>query len=354
MNSKLKLSEISSAIIFITLFLTAWIIFGFNTYNADYSAYEAVYYNSSLNVDYEIGYIIFSQIVSALGINFQGFRVLYGLIALVILFKSLYDYAGNMGVLAAYLLYPFLFDVTQVRIFMAEAIVIFSIRFLKEKNKKNVRNFIICIVIAMTFHTTAIVYFALALAYIKDTKKVLRISCIVVAFLLVINFGANQLLYVLISALSFLGTNWVNGLGYITFWSNLRTQMLLYLAIGIMICLVDYFKDKLCETYKLEKNSILLRKVLYVSMMYIPLIGFGPSFGRMFRCMLPVLYCTMAQGKIVRGWKLNVLNFACLLVAVALAALLFYSHIITGDQDTYNRVFRAILNNNQIFSFYIP
>lgn len=65
--------------------------------------------------------------------------------------------------------------------------------------------------------------------------------------------------------------------------------------------------------------------------------------------MIPILYCVLINGTAVNGRMLNLKRFAVKAYCILVAFILFYSHIITGELDAYNRIFRNILDNNLLW-----
>lgn len=336
------------------IILFAWIIFAFNYNNPDFENYRILYdYGvEGVYTRIEIGYIFICRIAKAIGLTFVEFRALIGLVGFLIIKNSLQKYTNNIGlILLSYLLYPFLFEAIQIRMFIVSVVVLFSIRYLEEFSKINIIKFVTCILLAASFQVASIFFLVLLLTYIQDNRKVMIISIsISIAELILFNQNFIQLI---LSSFGFLGENFSLGMRYVTFIDTHRRLMWLYFGLDAVPIIIFHINERrkkdICEVGLdvYEKYRNVLIKCVYVSLTTIPLIEIGSSWGRIFRSMLIIIYSAIVNYPIRSGLssKNNALRKVYLIV---FSIVLFYSHILTGSNDTYTRVFRAMIENNYL------
>ena len=137
----------NSKTLFIIMFLWMWILLAFSSGNADYIMYKEQYEASAQNGIQNWGYPLFSImlcIFSSLYIPYNVFLGFYGLIGLTLIATTIYKLSKNKSLTAAcYFIFPFVFDVVQIKNFMAMAIIIYAMQFLiNTNNKKNITKYI--------------------------------------------------------------------------------------------------------------------------------------------------------------------------------------------------------------------
>lgn len=255
MNFSIKLKRNLGSIALFILFLWSWTIFGFNTYNPDYKGYEVGYYSGfsgTANSTYignsvEIGFKLLCSVFNVLGVPYQFFLEIISFICLGIIVKCMKDYTLSPGLAyVAYLLYPFWMNVIQIRNFIVGVILMFAIRYLMSFDKVNVLKYVFLIMLAATIHSTSIVFLALMLVYIRDCKKVMRISTMITGFLLIVRFFAFGVIGKIISMMTFLGSNFATGTGYLDYSGKYYRLMWLYFLIGgslIAMSTYRYYAD---------------------------------------------------------------------------------------------------------------
>lgn len=120
---------------------------------------------------YEIGYSIYSQIISKLNVNDQ---VYLFIVAMTIIIPIGYTWIKNskmpgISVFIYITLGFFAFSFSGLRQAIAISIIVFSFNYI---NQRNFIKFLICLVLAISFHTTAFVFvFAYPLYHIKLNNK---------------------------------------------------------------------------------------------------------------------------------------------------------------------------------------
>ncbi|MHA6509045.1 EpsG family protein [Tessaracoccus sp. Y1736] len=169
------------------------VVFVGNSSNPDYDAYLRRYTlaKNSASDDrvsvFESGFQLMFEQSSSAGLSYQDFVASVGLIGLLLINRTvrMFPGAGNF-VYPLYLLYPLVFDAVQLRNFLALAVVIHASRYLLLGGVRNRLFFFISVIVATTFHQTAIVYALLGLVPMVRMKSnwPIYVGSIALAFLL--------------------------------------------------------------------------------------------------------------------------------------------------------------------------
>lgn len=129
------------------------------------------YDNSIRNV--ELGYSFISFAFAKAGIPYNIYRAITFLICSLLVIVTFSQISNNYSYfLSLYFLYCFLFDIQQIRNFIAISIIIFSFKYLI--SGKVVR-YIACVIIASLFHFTAIIFLLFLIVLVKDYDKLSKL-----------------------------------------------------------------------------------------------------------------------------------------------------------------------------------
>ena len=173
-----KRSNILLGIIFISIFLICVLRSG--SVGRDIAGYELAYkmtkdvqFSDFNYIYYENGYLLFMKICVAMKMNFQCFLVVTYLIILFPIFifieKFSNDKIFSVMIYICYMLFEF--DLTGLRQAIAMSITLVAFVILIEKKKMYLFWYFLIILLAMTFHKSAIICLAiLPLMLIKDIK----------------------------------------------------------------------------------------------------------------------------------------------------------------------------------------
>lgn len=281
---KIKIKNIPTNIMFLIMWLIdAFYVQNSNSYFSDYMEYYNVYNGCKQNY-FELGYYYCGLLAKMVGLNFFGFRLIIISITLILMRNSILKYAKEPELVTLlYMMHPFLLQCIQIRNALSIAIIIYSLRYLVEKNLQIVK-FIFCVIIATLFHSSAILYLIILLCIYLKPKYIVPIS---VAILLIFEgmFGTykNQIVQLLTQITHndkiayYLNTD-VNGI--------LTNSMILYFIIYFMCLFVFLW----CYNEKKEKNIdyILISSSIYI-FSYIPIMLVHYDYFRIFEYYFPVV-----------------------------------------------------------------
>ena len=320
---------------FIVLLFIIWTFFAFNTENADYASYANWYRITSisgLQNRFEIGFSFSMLLATKMGFTFTQFLMLYSAIGLCLVGNFIIKNCDFPCVaLLLYFIYPFFYDVVQIRNFMAMAIVLFGTRFLKKFDMKNVILFISIVLLAMSFHITAVFSFSSMLAYFKNYKTVLRLTvilavCMCGAFImlpnsllnLILNFGAET---------------------YVESGSTIK-KVIGYCAFSLIASLFAYRISK-------SRNTTLLRLVPIMLLTCVPIAITSQAY-RMFRNLSVLLYVVFLNDGIrIEKRKLFLHKEKIIYIMFAiLYSIFFFIRQLSPFAPMYSEVTEAILKNN--------
>lgn len=134
--------------------------------------YENIY---SSEIGIQPLYYLLQVFFRNINVDFDGFRISCFLVCMIGIYLILNKITDSFNTFAiVYMMYFFFLDGEQIRNFMASCILIVAFYYLLGEEKHNVRNFIICIVIATLIHTVFIVYFSFIIVRFKfDLNKII-------------------------------------------------------------------------------------------------------------------------------------------------------------------------------------
>jgi len=182
----------SSKIVSALLLILMWVLYGWNTGNADYMSYNiGYYYNAVSNINWskEVGFQLLCKLFYKFGLQYNQFLVIISIIGLVLITSTVRRYTKNVAfILAIYFIFPFMLDVVQVKNFMAMAIVVFALRFLIEKKKWGKVKYIILVMFASTLHYVALFYFLFLLTEVRNAKRLIYFSLAAASIGVVISY----------------------------------------------------------------------------------------------------------------------------------------------------------------------
>lgn len=243
---KLNIAYCCLAVDFFLLFLLA--VFRDETVGTDYRTYISIF-EAFLDIDYnhitddyfaekgEISFVLLGYIVKQIFSDYIYIVCATYFIIIFSVYKFIKKYSVDILV-SGFLFFSFSFynmSLNILREYIAAAIILKSIDYLN----KDWKRFLLCVLIAMTFHKTAVIFAIIypALRYIKDTRK----SCIALLFFCAIAaIFSNQLI-------SFIGDVANYGSKYTTAGNEAEIDLKIFVNITLFFIYYFYyvqFKNK--------------------------------------------------------------------------------------------------------------
>lgn len=335
-----------SKITMIFMFILMWILFGFNTGNADYMTYEFIY--KGFYPNHEFGFMALVKFFNMLGFSYQHFLITISFIGLFFLIKVINKYTKNINyVLALYFIFPFMLDVVQVRNFLTMVLIICGIDFLISKEKFSTIKYIGFVILASSIHYSSLFYLVLLVVKFLSTRQLLIFPFLSLA--LVALAYTNILPFIINSMID--NTK-------ILFWFQDRSKFGFLISAfiqitGFIFIYIAYKKS--FKFYKKNKvslvNSIdminfyeIILKINLVLFLIYPLYIFNMTFFRLYRNLLILNYIAIS----------NIIQFAfnnkferfvyqlCFIVYIILLMTYFICF------SAFDTVFIPIFNRNLI------
>ncbi len=277
---------------FAILLCVMWYLFSFNGESADIDVYER-FYGYSDRIDeamFEPGFFLMCKLCSGFGLSFEQFHQLFGLIAFSLIGISVAQYCVYPTLpMILYLLYPFLLDCAQIRHFMAVAIFVFAIRYLRSYSLKNLLFYVSLILIAASFQLTAIAFFAFLLVYVKKRRRVYFIAVFITLLLFTLGMSIKSLPVF----------SYILDLRDKDFYEDSMPMMQLlmyslFYLILISLAVLAYKRGRFKNEGK-ECMQEMMVKISYVAMTFIPVLLVDFQFTRLFRASLLPVYIAIAN-----------------------------------------------------------
>lgn len=326
-----------------------WAISAWNTYNPDYNVYKRWFdlknYGGILK-RFEPGFAYSMIVMSKMNLSYQQFLMIYFAIGLIIIALSVKCYCRQPAlVILLYGIYPFFMDIVQIRNFMAEAIIIFALRFLEERSKRNIFLYILFVMIASTFHITFMVFLIFLLAYFKNYFLTLKISLSITlclgAFIIIDPGGIAK------AASKFVATVYF------------EEEMSLYRVLGyaffavliIVIVWLYYYRSKNGKQDNKEYNYLMY--IIPTLLVMISFIALSAQCYRFFRNMLLISYIVLINIGIKRERHIIKFNNMQLIISLSVLfiSVFFFEHQLGRNANHYETVTRAVLENNLLFDY---
>lgn len=229
-------------------------------------------------------------------LTYEEFKVLIIFISALLIRRTIKylvdDYKMSTMCWSLYMIYPALLDLIQVRFFLAEAIVIFSFRFLVEGKTSGYLKYILGVMIAYTVHSSAIFYllFLLAIILNGDKKKLIYIVSVICSLFCIV--GKKYI--IMIASLIFNQeriTRYFYSTEAVGFWGVIAYTLTLFLFINVAssICIIE----KNSENELSKKFFDCLYGCNIISTLIMPLTLFDTNFFRVQRIMWVFLYISL-------------------------------------------------------------
>ncbi len=259
-----------------------WTLWGWNTWNGDYDAYQYRYENLTsfwYMGDYEYGYELLNIAFNSLRISYQGFMVVISFVTLyLIMFFSL-KYSSYPALFAALYLVIFIMEYVYIRNYIVHALLFLAFMLVIEDVKHNKMWFAGIVLLAGSIHATAYLMIIFIYATFFDRiinirKALLLIVGLIVMSVLMFNFLSPLLSPFYQEKIEFYSTH--GGFTNVTF-----AHLLVVLFTYYFITLIFKYSDEIDE--KQEKTLVLLANVNILSLMFLGMYYYIPYFARVLR-----------------------------------------------------------------------
>lgn len=245
-----------SKILFASLFVLMWVLFGWNYFNADYPMYKNMYSIPTSELDffsYEGGYKFLIFCCKSIGLNFHQFYVLVSALLLLLVFRFFYIFSclpAFLTVCFFWFFFPLQF--VLLRNFLAFSIILQGlIPVFRNENYSKIK-YVFFVLLASTIHISSLFYLVFLIGFRTSEIKIKTISLWVLGVLLVLFLSHNYIF----SFLSLIHEEKT------LFYRTSLTLFLAYSFIQILnLFVINYFlklDNRLGEEENARANTIVL------------------------------------------------------------------------------------------------
>lgn len=295
----IKKNKIIDIILYYALLVWMWILMAFNCGGVDYETYELLFKTSekiNINELYKGEYLFKNAMYFFKNLKLEFFELSFLIQTIgIILFNKLikkYSIKGSRSfVIASIYIYPLVDNIIQKRNFISMMLVVLAITFLIEKDRLKVYKYIVLILLAFTLHTSSIIYLGYLILVIIDLKKIKSLSVILMSFLIVIlplipKF-VEKLFPFYATKIYLYFYNLENRLSLEKAFIFIIIHLILFF---IIILTFKIFNDKLKNSF-----NILVLKLNYISLVFIPFYFYNLIFFRYYRNISLINYIFLAN-----------------------------------------------------------
>lgn len=346
-----------SKIVSLLLLAYIWGLIGLNTYTPDYSEYERIY-NTAGNVttNTEIGFIYICMLIRNLGFSYQEFRMIWGMIYVILVANFTMRNTKNFNyVFSLLLISPVLMDVSGIRAGVAYLLAMNFSLLLRQPKKYNKILFALGIVLSSLLHGSAVFYMVFLLAdKIMNKRKILLIGISISAITLFCYTPVFQW------GMEFIYN--ITGVYKISKWvlsaDAIRPTLIGFLSVSlflIVLAYLSYKEDKyICsktEKLAIHKNAQQLLKNACILMLFLlPVLAMVLEARRVFNGSLIIYACMSANclsekksNRFIFHISFKSLKYAILHITLVIGVLLMYMY----TYQSYDVM--GTLYNNMLF-----
>lgn len=149
-----------------------------------------------------IGWILLNRLSILCGFNYLQCKTIISVVFMFLFILLIRYYTRGKEyeplIVSLFLIFPAFLDFIQIRFFIAEIIVLYAVKFLLNEKKWNSIKYIIAVLIASLFHSSAIIYLIFLLnKFINKNKEIYLI--IISAFTIICSLNVDKIIYLLSS-----------------------------------------------------------------------------------------------------------------------------------------------------------
>jgi len=359
------------------VFLLLWVIWGLNYANNDYSSYAMAwaFTQSSIaqhgfwgglivsitNLRFEAGYTTLNALMIVAGIrDYSMFVALIAAVTLLSFWILARKYTRHPTLaMMLYAIYPFLFDVIQLRYAIAQIVVLFSLRFLRAFTWRNIVAFATLIIIASSIHQSALVFVCLVFAYIQNYRRIMALSTVSLVFFLVV-FRIMPGISAVILGAAGKSDNKIRLLQDIGAYGDL-VSVAGYSVISALVLIAVASCMRQLARFGTNQYSAILARVCCMMPLFAGLLVFNSEFYRLFRTMI-IIFIFFSFSFRIPHEKLSLVEESraslswtmTLMLSMASVLWFFISHLHRASENNLDgsNLFDSIMTHNWLFDYF--
>lgn len=330
------------------------IIFVYGIDNADMIYYKPYYDTVSTRAfkATEIGFYLIVLLANKLSLGYIGLRLITFLWGQLFLMLGLNKLCLNKHLfIVLYCLFSFYIDDIQLRNFVASCIVFFAFSFLQDENDMSgCFKYILFVLLATTFHTSAIFYLSFIWVKLPYRKIWLQLLAILVFLLeIVIVINGKRVPFISTIANIILANDTRRALQYFSSTTNGSVSVVILILLNIMLA---YYTYRYTEKINGSGQSIVSsRNIFYCSiiqLIWLPLLWINVEFYRFPRNMLLLHYATLCNFLVQEKRKPTKKKLVIIFMYIVnLIAWLYIAYYRISD---WNTIFEPIFYQNGLLN----
>lgn len=271
-----------SKIVAVLFFLFMWTLWGWNTWNGDFDAYQYRYDNidslSSLNT-YEIGFEFISYLSNLIGFDFSDFMILISFTSLSLILFFCLKFSKYPALYSAIYFMIFIMEFVFIRNYLVHSLILLAFILVFNEVRNYKIWFAAIVIFASTIHSTAIVLLFFLYAITKVEIISLKNAILFFTLMLLLSIVLFKTL------IPFFGFEYVDKFDYYGTAGGLSTSFFAHIFIVLLI--YSYFKIVLdkgedISEYQRRIYTIVIN-VNIVSLFFLSIYYHIPYFSRILR-----------------------------------------------------------------------
>lgn len=342
----LMLSLIDCILISIVLIIMS------NSNYSDIQNYEYHYgfsRNNMMEARFEVGFNTYMYICKyVMHLNFYTFKILTFFICILFIYKAFRKYTYNFSLFLLFFLgYEIFFDGIQIRNFIAISIVIYGIPYLLNNNIKGTIKYLVCVMVAFLFHSSAIAFVILGLVNMdfkktfenKYVKQILTVCIFLISVGLILAVKNGKLIQ-LLSTFSYqyisndVGNRIISHSGGKSHSGPIFLSIIYFAYVLFVHFINSSMKNCASVNYKvkysfckvrIEKYTIQntlfdkMEQINYIGMLFIPLSFLSTTYYRLLRniCLIDIIFYAIAVNNL-KNKNVRILLFTFMFLLIIL------------------------------------
>lgn len=325
----------------------AWVLYWGNTSNPDYEVYSQIYYSNAnaITNNMEIGYISLIKTANFIGLSYEFFLLIISLFGFLLIHSTVKKYTENYNyIYILYFIFPYFFDIVQIRNFLIMAIFIYSTKYIFSNSRIK---YCIIILLAGLIHISAFLYLPMLLIQVKKKNNLIRLIVFFSFIFSLIIITNNKNIPLLNEIILLLKINKINY--YLTTKTNYG--FILFWILQILSFIVIYISKRVYRKYEskefISNNNRNIINVIYwiniIAFIYFPIYLINVNFTRLMRNIVPLNYLAI----IITNEEIN---DRCEKIIYNLFVFIYVLTMFLSQMLQYkDTIIKTVLENNIIF-----
>ncbi|MGG5508119.1 EpsG family protein [Myroides sp. C6-3] len=268
------------------VFIYMWLLWGWNAWNGDYEAYEAVYlsttYDTIWTTNIEKGYFLINYIFNNIfGLKFSSFMIVFAFFVLSIVYYLSSKICDKVGYFNILYFVIFILEYVYMRNALSHVLILFVLLVSIYNNKISKKKFIIYILLCAFIHASSLTFLILVFAISNERK--FSISKIVKYAIVV--FAMGFFLFNFVSG--YFGGFFLHKLNAYSGFSGISNS---FVGLIVLVALSVYYYNNCLNVSVLSQDQMRIR-IMFINinllcLFLLTFFYFLPYFARLFRLLL--------------------------------------------------------------------